>query len=177
LKRLALFALACGACVLGTGTFAGKECASNVECPFPYVCSQVRPGSVGTCELVRGVEIFDPSGASPADFCHDTCRVLNRSCVSNCHGTDMSYPGVITNFRLDVFPATPGKFGAGDMAARIKARMDEDTMPPMVAGLARPSPDEKTIITRWVNSGAPECLGDAGGYVSGSTGDGGCLGP
>jgi hypothetical protein len=162
MKQLWLIAVLLSACTLGTGYFAGKSCKTNVECPDPYVCAQVRPEG-RTCELVRGVETFDPSADNPADYCHDAKPILDKHCVSNCHGTDMSYVGTPRNFRLDVYDTGTALPGAGAKAANINMRTQADTMPPVgLMGYSRPSVEEKGIILRWLNSGAPNCLGDGG---------------
>jgi hypothetical protein len=151
------------ACTLDTGTFAGKTCDTNVDCPQPYVCAMVRPEG-RTCELLRGVDTYDPSNDVPTDYCHDVKPILDRTCVSNCHGADMSYVGVPTTFRLDVYATDGGLvFGAGAMAPNINNRMQQGTMPPAGLGLPVPTPAEKTIVLRWANTGAAECLGADGG--------------
>lgn len=168
-------ALLAAACSLGTGSFAGKTCKSNVECPDPYVCALVRPEG-RSCELVRGVETFDPSGDNPATYC-DVRPVLERSCISNCHGSAMDYPGTPRTFRLDRYEKIGAIFGAGDKAFNINDRIQKDTMPPVdQTALPRPTNMEKGIVLRWLNSGAPNCpSADAGSSSDGGSGDGGTL--
>ena len=182
-KSLAGLSLALGSCTLGTGVFAGKTCKSNVDCPDPYVCAQVRTEG-RTCELVRGVETFDPSSDNPAYYCNGTDggggvkAVLDKHCVSNCHGTDRSYPGTSgLAFRLDVYSTGTALPGAFAKAANINKRVQDDTMPPVgLMGYTRCSTEEKNLLLRWINAGAPECAGSGdGGSGDGGTGDGGMM--
>jgi hypothetical protein len=152
-------ALLAASCTLGTGTFAGKTCRTNVDCPEPYSCAQVRVEG-RTCELLRGVETFDPSSDNPADYCHNVKPILDTNCLKNCHGADQSYPGTRHDFRLDQFADMGPILGAGAKAFNINDRVTKDTMPP-VGTDPRPSNADKGVISRWLNSGAPECL-DAG---------------
>lgn len=169
MKRFTYLVLVMAGCSLGTGTFAGKTCDTNVDCPAPYACAQVRPGE-RTCELVRGVETFDPSADNPATYC-DVKPILAKSCVSNCHGTDMQYPGSPPGFRLDVYSTGTVLPGAGAKAADIYRRSQDDTMPP--GGVVpRTTLAERGLLLRWVNSGAPDCVADAGSSDGGNT-DGG----
>lgn len=179
-KSLAGLSLVLGSCTLGTGIFAGKTCKSNVDCPDPYVCAQVRTEG-RTCELVRGVETFDPSSDNPAYYCNGpdggggVKNVLDKHCVSNCHGTDMSYPGTPRNFRLDVYSTGTALPGAFAKAAALNKRAQDDTMPPPgLMGYSRCSTEDKNLLLRWINAGAPECAGtDDGGSGDGGSGDGG----
>ncbi len=176
-------ALLLSTCTIGTGSFAGKTCKTNVDCPDPYVCAQVRPEG-RTCELLRGVETFDPSGDTVVDYCSGAKPILDKHCVSNCHGQQRDYPGTMSlGFRLDVYKTGTVLPGAFDKATNINLRIQADTMPPTgLMGYTRPSPQEKLVILGWVNAGAPECLdggggGDAGmsdgGRTDGGSGDGG----
>jgi len=177
-----LLTICTGSCNLGTGVFAGKSCKTNVECPDPYVCAMVRPEG-RTCELLRGVETFDPSSDNPAYYCGEVKAILDKHCVSNCHGQQRDYPGTMAlNFRLDVYQTGTVIPGAFEKAMNINNRIQADTMPPMVMGYTRATAVEKTVILRWVNSGAPECdggsmpMGDAGstdGGTDGGSGDAG----
>jgi hypothetical protein len=172
LKWAWAIAVLAAACTLGTGTFAGKTCSTNVDCPSPYVCAQVRPGE-RTCELLQGVEVFDPAAAVPADYCHDVKPVLDRTCIVNCHGEVKDYPGSPPGFRLDRYETVGTVLGAGAKAGTIKLRVDQDTMPPMEPSLMRPTQAEKLILTRWVNAGAPQCLDGGSDAGAGDAGDGG----
>ena len=169
-----LIAVLAGSCTLGTGSFAGKTCRTNVDCPEPYVCVQVRPDG-RTCELVRGVEIFDPSSENPVDYCNGAKAVLDAHCVSNCHGQNRDYPGTPgLAFRLDVYDTGTVLPGAFAKAANINARTQADTMPPVgLMGYSRPNEMEKLVILRWVNAGAPFCLGDGGSGGDDAGTDGG----
>jgi hypothetical protein len=165
-------ALALAACTLSTGTFAGKTCDTNVDCPQPYVCAMVRPEG-RTCELLRGPDTYDPLGDVPTDYCHDVKPILDRTCLANCHGSDMSYVGAPKTFRLDVYGMTGALAGAGAVASDINERMQQDTMPPQGLGLARPTLAEKAIVLRWSNTGAAECIGADAGSSDGGSGDAG----
>jgi hypothetical protein len=78
------------------------------------------------------------------------------SCVSNCHGSDHSYAGSPTNFRLDQYQVDGGT-GAYDEAASMAVQVQVDLMPPV--GID-PSPNaaERQKIIDWANGGAPYCL-------------------
>jgi hypothetical protein len=167
LKRgLLLVACVAAACTLGTGTFAGKSCRTNVDCPEPYACAQVRTEG-RTCELVRGVDIFDPnsgsgggSGAPPPDYCHNIKPILDTNCLKNCHGSDQSYPGTRHDFRLDSYADMGPILGVKSKAFNINDRVSKDTMPPTGTD-PRPSAADRLVITSWFNGGAQECI-DAG---------------
>ncbi|MBL8952352.1 MAG: hypothetical protein JNK82_16350 [Myxococcaceae bacterium] len=159
-------------CTIGTGSFAGKTCKSNVECPDPYVCAQVRPEG-RTCELLRGVEFY----GSTEYYCGKVKTILDAHCVSNCHGQNRDYPGTPgLAFRLDVYSTGSAIPGAFEKAININTRIQADTMPPQVMGYSRPTSAEKSIIESWYNTGAPECetatSSDGGSGDAGST-DGG----
>src|SRR5206468_3991744 len=49
------------ACTLGAGSFAGKTCDTQADCPEPYTCAQVRPGG-STCEMLHGIDSFVTDG-------------------------------------------------------------------------------------------------------------------
>lgn len=154
-------ALALSACFIDAGSFAGKECQTNVDCPPPWVCAQVgrRPSQPGfrSCELLRGPDAAPPSSGGPADYCHDAKPLLDKTCVANCHGADTSGSSQ-TAFRLDAY-AFDGGFpqGAGDKALRIKLRVADDSMPP-VGFTPRLTTAERDLLVHWADLGAPECL-------------------
>ena len=157
-------ALAASACFIEAGDLAGKECTTNVDCLAPYVCIQRPPNSrpSRSCELLRGVETAAPGGGGTYDYCHDVKPLLDKSCVANCHGTDTSGSSQVS-FRLDAYGFDSGfPLGAFAKASRIRARVQTDDMPP-ASFSPRLSADERAIVTRWVDLGAPDCLGSADG--------------
>ncbi|MBK7860205.1 MAG: hypothetical protein IPJ65_16645 [Archangiaceae bacterium] len=171
MKQGWLIAVLGAACTLGTGTFAGKTCSTNVDCPDPYVCAQVRPEG-RTCELIRGAEIYDPNsgtgggggGTRKTDYCHDVKPIVDRSCVADCHGPTMTFPGTPKNFRLDVWTTGTVLPGVKDKAFNINDRISKDTMPPSNADpgtYPRPTAAERLTVSKWYSSGATEC--DDGG--------------
>lgn len=209
MKRLQALILAASTviaagCFIDAGSFAGKSCETSNDCPSPYTCVQVRIGG-RTCELVHGLEGGSygtgtgggsgAGGGGPSrnpDYCHDVKPILDRTCISNCHGLAMDYPGTRQDFRLDYYapsgantlPGAKAKaVGAGCVAGVncIKTRVSDDTMPPASA-TPRPSSAERSLIIKWVNTGATECndsgsspVSDAGTTDAGSAdaGDGG----
>jgi hypothetical protein len=187
LKRLALIAFV--SCSLDTGTFAGKTCTTDVDCPAPYTCAQVRP-EARTCELLRGPDVLDTSGDTFVYYCSgpgggpDVHTVVVNSCVSNCHGANMGYAGVPHNFRLDVYDTIPGFLGARSEATLMKSDVDNGVMPPPnVDGQHYPSSDDKALISAWVTGGALfhadgvnvglDCSTDGGAGDGGTPGDAG----
>lgn len=174
MKRFGPLALAASAvvaagCFIDAGSFAGKGCDTNNDCPQPYACAQVRPGG-RTCELVHGLESSGGPLLNP-DYCDDVKPILDRTCLSNCHGVTMDYPGTRTDFRLDYYARDGGLPGAEAKALAIKVRVTDDTMPPAGPANPRPTSAERSLILKWVNTGAGEC-NDAGGN-GGSGRDGG----
>jgi hypothetical protein len=160
LVSIALVVGAAG-CFIGAGSFAGKGCDTNNDCPEPYVCAQVR-GSGRSCELVHRIDIGGGAGGGSQsnldpDYCVDAKPILDRTCVSNCHGTDTS--GSSLPFRFDVYSDPAG--GSFEKALRIKARVTVDDMPPSGPANPRPSAAERSLLIRWVNTGAKQC-NDAG---------------
>jgi hypothetical protein len=169
---IVLLSVLAGSCTLGTGSFAGKTCKSNVDCPDPYVCAQVRTEG-RTCELVRGVDIFDPSGDMPVYYCNGpdggggVKAVLDKSCIANCHGTDMSAVGTPKTFRLDVWRTGTVMQGVADKVANINNRMQKGDMPPASFTGPRPTMEEVNLVLRWSNTGGLEC-GTSGGSDAGT---------
>ena len=187
MKRLAALAVAACAlvvagCFIGAGSFAGKGCDTNNECPDPYTCVQVRPGG-RTCELVhglsggsRGTGGGSGAGGGPVlnpDYCDDVKPILDRTCLVNCHGVAMDYPGTRKDFRLDYYVLDGGLPGAKVKAVAIKGRVVDDSMPPSGPS-PRPTSAERSLILKWVNTGAGECndAGGKGGVLDGGS-DGG----
>lgn len=167
---LALLGVGAG-CFIGAGSFAGKGCDSNNDCPEPYVCAQVR-GTGRSCELVHKIDIGGTGGgtnnANP-DYCVDAKPILDRTCVSNCHGTDTSASSL--PFRFDKYTDPAG--GSFEKAQRIKARVTTDDMPPSGPANPRPTPAERALLIRWVNSGAAFCNDAGSGGMSDAGTDGG----
>lgn len=140
-------------CTLGAGNFAGKTCNNNNDCPEPYVCAQVRV--VGrTCELVNGVDVPEVTGGG--NYCGEVKKVLDRTCVSNCHGTDTSGSGL--PLRFDVYTLGGDPPAAFEAHKQIAARVGAGTMPPRSAP-EQLKPDERQLLIRWAAGGAPFCDG------------------
>jgi hypothetical protein len=153
----AVAAASLSACFIEAGSLLGKQCRTTVDCLEPYVCVAARPNGVRTCELLRGPDSQPPSGGGPYDYCRDVKPLLDKSCLANCHGVDTtgsSQPG----FRLDFYAFDAGyPLGAFAKAARVRIRVAADDMPP--AGFSpRLSVEERQVVTRWVDLGAPECF-------------------
>jgi hypothetical protein len=187
LKRLALLALV--SCSIDTGTFAGKTCDTDVDCPAPYTCAQAR-SAARTCELLRGPDVLNTNGDTSVYYCsgpgggRDIHSVVVDSCVSNCHGANMGYVGVPNNFRLDIYDTIVGFLGAKSEASLMKADVDNGVMPPPnVDGQHYPSSDDKALIAAWATGGALfhpdgvvvqlDCSVDGGATGDGGTHDGG----
>ena len=214
MKRLQALILAgtwvvAAGCFIDAGSFAGKGCETNNDCPSPYACVQVRFGG-RTCELVHGLGggttgtgtgtgggsggVGGGSATVNPDYCHDVKKLIDASCLSNCHGLAMDYPGTRKDFRLDYYvpmgadtlPGVRAKaVGASCVpnVSCIKTRVTDDTMPPGAPYSGpRPNQTERALIIKWVNTGAAECLDsgtssdggtDGGGKDGGDGGDGG----
>ncbi len=161
-------------CFIGAGSFAGKGCDSNNDCPEPYVCAQVR-GTGRSCELVHSIDIGSggTGGAGGGggvaldpDYCTDAKPILDRTCVSNCHGSDTS--GSSQPYRFDKYSDTKG--GSFEKKERIAARVMSDDMPPSSPANPRPTAAERTLLIRWAKKGV-EC-NDAGSVGPSDAGSG-----
>ncbi|WP_224362249.1 hypothetical protein [Hyalangium versicolor] len=164
-------------CTVSVMDFAGKKCEVAEDCPDSYVCVAARPGAGRTCEALGLPGISDggeiPTGPVPT-WCTDVQPLLANYCLSSCHGTDHSNSGR-TDFQLDIYESAGGVKGALEMAPRIEARAVRlQDMPPM--GSPAPTAEEREILGRWAQGGAPFCDTDGGvpsdGGVDGGT-DGG----
>ena len=162
--RLSVFSAAVllsSGCFLGAGSMAGKTCESNVDCADPLVCAQVR-GTARTCEFLRGVDPgpgSPPVAVVPIDYCHHIKPILDRTCIANCHGADMTRG--TTGFRLDAYEFTDGTPGAFAKADRIRERTADDSMPPVNPANPRPDAGERALIGKWISGGRVFCF-DAG---------------
>jgi hypothetical protein len=168
----AVAAAGLSACFIEAGSLAGKECRTAVDCFDPYVCVAARANGRRTCELLRGPDEAPPGGGGgPYDFCKDVKPLMDKSCVANCHGIDTTGSSQ-PSFRLDQYSFSSGfPLGAFAKAARVRARISDDSMPP--AGFTpRLTTEERQVVTRWVDLGAPECFATQG-MDSGTMTDGG----
>lgn len=152
--------------------FAAMPCRTAEDCPRgAYTCVPTGDGE-GFCEVIYPLRPSDggtgsdgggvgvDAGPTPY-YCTDIAPIMERTCVANCHGPDTSGSGQ-TTFRLDYYEMDGGLPGCKAKAARIKYRMsDKKEMPP--PGAPMPTDEERAIVSRWVNAGAPLCDGGNGG--------------
>lgn len=78
--------------------------------------------------------------------------VLNRECA-NCHGVPAT-DGAPNSFRLDSYGDLEGVPGSYSLRNRIKARVEDGTMPP--PGTGNLTSEETTKLIEWVDAGAAE---------------------
>ena len=166
--------LGLGACSIGAGSFAGKTCDSQADCPSPYVCVQVRPGGP-SCELLHGLDdrlgdggTGGGGGTFTLDYCHDAKPVLLRTCISNCHGADHTGAPGEEFFRLDSY-RIDGGLGAYDLRVSIAAQVSAGAMP-LPTSMPQPTATERMTLVGWANSSAPDCVGEDGGTDAGDGG-------
>lgn len=148
--------LLASACFVGEDKLVGKPCALDRDCPDKfYACVVTRIDGNKSCELVYPPEPAEQTPQATVTYCGDIKPILDRTCVSSCHGQTTTGSGY-GNFRLDFFSDPQGALkGAQAMAARIKARTTEGKdMPP--AGSTAPTDAERALIGQWVDSGAPQ---------------------
>ncbi|NTX14861.1 hypothetical protein FJV41_15650 [Myxococcus llanfairpwllgwyngyllgogerychwyrndrobwllllantysiliogogogochensis] len=170
------------ACTIDVADFTGKTCETASDCPDTHVCVAVRQGQGRTCEVLGlpGIPDAGEVDAGPVPtYCDDVQPILAASCVSTCHGADTSGSNQ-TSFRLDYYapPDGGGADGGGlpgafAKAARIRARTSVfQDMPPSPTTVTLPTAEQRAIVARWVEGGAPFC--DAGtGEPDGGAADGG----
>ncbi|MGQ0505537.1 MAG: hypothetical protein ACT4TC_09470 [Myxococcaceae bacterium] len=137
-------------------------CVDSGDCASGFACV-VGAGARRICVRSEGmdpiVEEDDPDASTPY-YCDEVQPILNRTCVSTCHGAVRDGSKDDT-FRLDVFAQADGGSGAKAKAARIKLRMtDVRTMPPLLE-MTQPTLEERTTVGRWARRGALLCA-DAG---------------
>lgn len=104
-----------------------------------------------------GPVITEPdAGTPPPTYCRDIKPILDRTCVSSCHGARTDGSGD-DSFRLDVWETEEGVRGVKEMVTRIHLRASEyETMPPPDAS-AFPTFRERDLIAQWAKAGAPYC--------------------
>nr|BDT35258.1 hypothetical protein MFMH1_49270 [Myxococcus sp. MH1] len=176
------------ACTIDVADFTGKTCETAGDCPDTHVCVAVRQGQGRTCEVL-GLPGADagPTDAGPVPtYCDDVQPILAASCVSTCHGADTSGSGQ-SSFRLDYYVAPDGGADGGGLpgafakAERIRARTSVfQDMPPSPTTVPLPTAEQRALVARWVEGGAPFCDdADAGGGApdGGSPDAGGDAGP
>jgi hypothetical protein len=150
-------------CVVPVSDFAGKTCETAADCPDSYVCVAARPGAGRTCEVLGLPELADAGGPAPGPvptWCADVQPLLATYCISSCHGTVHTGSGR-TDFQLDIYEGNGSVMGAKDMAPRIEKRAYEfRDMPPV--GNPAPTSEEREVIGRWAQGGAPFCNPDGG---------------
>ncbi|NNM29096.1 MAG: DUF1549 domain-containing protein, partial [Akkermansiaceae bacterium] len=99
-----------------------------------------------------------PAGAAPLSYNRDVRPILSENCFA-CHGPD---PGTReAKLRLDVREAAldkeafvPGDPEASELVYRITTDDEDDLMPPPDSHKAL-TPEQKDILTRWIEQGAP----------------------
>ncbi|MBZ4416368.1 hypothetical protein [Myxococcus sp. RHSTA-1-4] len=147
------------ACTIEVADFTGKKCESASDCPEPYVCVAARPGEGRTCEVLGLPGTRDVNAGPVPTWCADIEPILAASCVSSCHGADTSGSGNST-FRLDYYaPDAGGVPGARAKAERIRQRASVfQDMPPPEGSVPIPTAEQRALIARWAEGGAPLCV-------------------
>jgi hypothetical protein len=174
LTRICIAALVVVGCVVSVGDFAGKSCETAEDCPDPYVCVAARPGAGRTCEAL-GLPGFADGGGGPEPgpvptWCADVQPLVTAYCISSCHGTEKRGSGKL-DFQLDMYESANGLKGAREMAPRVEERAFRfKDMPP--AGNPAPTAEEREVIGRWAQGGAPFC-NDGGVSTDGGMDGGG----
>jgi hypothetical protein len=160
-------------CVVSVSDFAGKSCEVAEDCPDPYVCVAARPGVGRTCEALGLPDLADAGGPAPGPvptWCADVQPLLNTYCTSNCHGAVHTGSGR-TDFQLDIYESAGDIKGAMEMAPRVGVRAFQfKNMPPQ--GNPAPTNEEREIMGRWAEGGAPFC-NDGGVSADGGVDGGG----
>ena len=160
-------------CLLDSGA-TGTPCESDADCPVYFACGDLTSATERTCQPL-GFDALPPGGAKDAGtahfWCKDVAPVVEKHCVSACHGEVTSGSGK-PNFRLDRYEdASATQKGAFGMAAELKQRTSiEKTMPP---GGGTITEEERTLLAAWVDQGAAYCddgssPGGGGGVDAGS---------
>lgn len=171
--RICIAGMVIVGCVVPVSDFAGKSCETAEDCPDSYVCVAARPGAGRTCEVLGLPGFADAGGPAPGPvptWCEDVQPVLTAYCISSCHGAVQTGSGR-TDFKLDIYEGSGGIMGAKDMAPRIDVRAFRfRDMPPV--GNPAPSDEEREVLGRWAQGGAPFCNTDGGGSPDGGV-DGG----
>ncbi len=154
-----MFLLSLARCDCGGGK---DECAGPADCPSTHECVT---GAGGTKRCVLRAEpdadVVDPDlDASTAYYCDEVKPILDRTCVSNCHGVSR-VGSMDETFQLDVYVQADGGAGAFAKAGRVKYRMaDLKNMPPL-SSAEQPTALERRRVGVWAKRGAPFCP-DAG---------------
>lgn len=134
--------------------------------PVPRRPRRIQPRLVGLLLATLPVLSAATVGAADrVDFNRDIRRILSENCFS-CHGPD-SKPGKSGSkvLRLDVAESAladhgrfraivPGKPDASEAFRRIVTTDPDDRMPPPESG-KKLSPEEVTLLRRWIEEGAP----------------------
>jgi hypothetical protein len=115
---------------------------------------------VGGLALIVSVVLGNAGSASPPTapvvFSRDVLPILSENCFQ-CHGPDERARKA--KLRLDRQDSaarvlTPGKSAASELVRRIFAEADDGRMPPPRSN-RRLTLDQKQLLRRWVNEGAP----------------------
>jgi hypothetical protein len=159
LTHICIAAMVVVGCVVSVSDFAGKSCETAEDCPDPYVCVAARPGAGRTCEAL-GLPGFADGGSDPdpgpvPTWCADVQPLVTAYCISSCHGTEKGGSGQL-DFQLDMYESANGLKGAREMAPRVEVRAFRfKDMPP--AGNPAPTAEEREVLGRWAQGGAPFC--------------------
>ena len=103
------------------------------------------------------------------DYCNNVKPILDRTCVSNCHGADHTVSGR-ADFRLDRYETVGAVKGAFEFKDRIDARTKDDSMPPIGDMVSpRPSQEERALLDAWFKGGGLQCDAGSGPADAGSS--------
>lgn len=160
----------------------GAPCITDLDCPTGHACLTTQSTGERSCEPFTPFQLVDgtnPDGGTTGGggggggggtqttpyFCKEVKPILDTYCNA-CHGTNRVASGIDT-IRFDMYQDDEeGRRGAYASAVRIKARMvDFKDMPS--ASSPQPSDEQRAIVGRWVNAGAPYC--DDGSTPGGGT--------
>jgi len=150
------------------GALVACSCASGG--PGTAICSASGQG-VGVCQCQSGLasggapvssvggspSTSDGSGgASPASSglpC-DVKAIVEKSC-GTCHGNTPQFGAPMSlASAMDFRVAAPGT--TASVADRVRARIDDDTRPMPPPPNARLSSEDRTVLEKWLDAGAPD---------------------
>ncbi|MBM7115904.1 hypothetical protein [Archangium primigenium] len=152
-------------CLVAESGGTASPCTADSDCPSTHRCVAMS-AEASVCELVYPPPVSSAGDAGTPDagpvptWCTDVQPLMNRNCVSSCHGEVTSGSGK-TGFRLDRYETAGAVAGAKDMAERIKVRgVEQRSMPPSGPYFTA---TEQTVLLRWIAAGTPECAAPTDG--------------